>query len=99
MKKKTPKQIAALICVLLLVSLYVVTFLAACFGSADSGRFFAASLSATVGLPILLWILLWFYGLLKKRQAEVLSNLPGKETTAAPCADTQSQKEPPRPQH
>lgn len=99
MKKKTPKQIAALLCIVLLVSLYVATFLVACFGSVDSGRLFAACLSATVGLPILLWILLWFYDLMKKRQAEALSNLSGHEPTSTPYADTQSRTEPPRSQH
>lgn len=99
MKKKNPKQIAALVCVVLLVSLYVVTFLVACFGSVDSGRLFAACLTATIGLPILLWILLWFYDLMKKRQVEAIQDLSGRETTITPCGDTQSRKEPPRSQH
>ncbi len=72
MKKKNPKQIAALLCVVLLISLYVVTFLVACFGSVDSGRLFVACLGATIALPVLLWILLWFYDLMKKRQSQVL---------------------------
>ena len=96
MKKKNPKQIAALLCVVLLISLYVVTFLVACFGSVDSGRLFVAGLGATIALPVLLWILLWFYDLMKKRQSQVLSDLLDSETTSAPCADTQSRKEPPR---
>ena len=96
MKKKKPKQIAALLCVVLLISLYVVTFLVACFGSVDSGRLFVACLGATIALPVLLWILLWFYDLMKKRQSQVLSDLLDSETTSAPCADTQSRKEPPR---
>ena len=86
MKKKKPKQIAALLCVVLLISLYVVTFLVACFGSVDSGKLFAACLGATIALPVLLWILLWFYDLMKKRQAEMLSDLPDSETTSVPCA-------------
>ena len=96
MKKKKPKQIAALLCVVLLISLYVVTFLVACFGSVDSGQLFAACLGATIALPVLLWILLWFYDLMKKIQSQVLSYLLDSETTSAPCADTQSRKEPPR---
>ncbi|MDE6944511.1 MAG: hypothetical protein K2P66_08805 [Lachnospiraceae bacterium] len=96
MKKKNPKQIAALLCVVLLISLYVVTFLVACFGSVDSGRLFVACLGATIALPVLLWILLWFYDLMKKRQSQVLSDLLDSETTSAPCADTRSRKEPPR---
>lgn len=80
MKKMTPKQIAALICVVLLVSMYLITFLVACLGGADSGRLFAACLTATIGLPIILWLFLWFYGLMKKRQSEAFSSLPDGET-------------------
>lgn len=96
MKKKNLKQIVALLCVVLLISLYVVTFLVACFGSVDSGQLFAACLGATIALPILLWILLWFYDLMKKKQAEVLSDLSDSKPTSDPCADTRSRKEPPR---
>lgn len=76
MKKKTPKQIAALLCVILLASMYIVTFIAACLDPPGSGRFFAACLAATIILPVLLWIFVWFYGLLKERQAEASASLP-----------------------
>lgn len=76
MKKKNPKQIAALICVVLLVSMYITTFIAACLDTPGSGRFFAACLAATIILPVLLWIFVWFYGLLKERQAEAAASLP-----------------------
>lgn len=76
MKKKTPKQIAALICVILLVSLYLITFIAACLDTPGSGTLFATCLAATIILPILLWIILWFYGLLKERQSDVSASLP-----------------------
>ena len=66
-KKKTPKQIAALVCVGLLVLLYVVTLVVA-FPGAD--RLFQACLVATVGLPILLWIYMWLYGKMKDRFEE-----------------------------
>ena len=79
MKKKTPKQIAALICVVLLVSLYLITFLVACLGGADSGRLFAACLVATIGLPVILWLFIWFSGMLMVRQSEALSSLPDDE--------------------
>lgn len=69
MKKKTPKQIAALICVVLLVSMYIITFIAALLDTPGSGRLFAACLTATIGLPILLWIILWFCGLLKDQRS------------------------------
>lgn len=62
MKKKSPKQIAALLCALLLVSLYVITFIVACLDIADSGKLFSVCLAATIGVPIFLWIILFFLG-------------------------------------
>lgn len=62
MKKKTPKQIAALICAALLVLMYVITFITACLDVPGSGQLFAACLLATIGLPILFWIFLHFHG-------------------------------------
>lgn len=72
MKKKTPKQIAALLCVALLVSTYLITLIVACLDLADSGRLFGICLVATIGLPILLWIFLWFYGLSKNQHSAPL---------------------------
>lgn len=60
--KKTKKQIAALVCVVLLVLLYFATFIVAILDFPGSDRMFAACLVATVGLPILLWIYIWVYG-------------------------------------
>ena len=62
MKKKSPKQIAALLCALLLMSLYVITFIVACLDIADSGKLFSICLSATIGVPIFLWIIFFFLG-------------------------------------
>ena len=69
-KKKTPKQIAALGCVGLLVLLYVVTLVVACLNFPGADRLFQACLVATVGLPILLWIYMWLYGKMKDRFEE-----------------------------
>lgn len=69
-KKRTPKQIAALICVVILVCMYIVTLIVACLDFPGSGRLFAACLLATIGLPILLWLYIWLYGRLKARQEE-----------------------------
>lgn len=82
MKKKSPKQLAALICVILLVSMYIVTFIAACLDTTNSGRLFAACLVVTIVLPVLFWIMLWFYGLWKERQTEALASLPDKEDSS-----------------
>lgn len=59
-RKPAPKQIAALICVALLAAMYVITLIAAFLDVTDTGRLFAACLAATVGLPILLWIFIYF---------------------------------------
>lgn len=66
----TPKQLAALICVILLVGMYVGAFVVACLDLGDSGRLFAGCLVATIGIPILLWLLIWSFNLMKKRQTD-----------------------------
>lgn len=71
-RKTTPKQIAALICVILLVGMYIGAFVVACLDPGNSGRLFAGCLVATIGLPILLWLLIWSFGLIKKRREEIL---------------------------
>lgn len=76
-KKSTPKQIAALSCVVILVLLYVITLVSACLDFPGADRLFAACLVATIGLPILLWLFLWFYGLWKERREEALKGLNG----------------------
>ena len=69
-KKSTPKQIAALVCVVLLVGLYVGAFVVVCLDFGGSERFFAGWLGSMIGLPILLWLLIWSFQLLKKRRDE-----------------------------
>lgn len=65
-KNTTPKRIAALVCVVLLVGMYIGAFVVACLDLGDSGRLFAGCLIATIGLPILLWLLIWSFDLMKK---------------------------------
>lgn len=69
-RKMTPKRIAALACVVLLVGMYIGAFVVACLDLGDSGRLFAGCLVATIGMPILLWLLIWSFDLIKKRQAD-----------------------------
>lgn len=57
-QKRTPKQIAALICAVLLAAMYLITFVVACLDRQDAGRLFAMCLLMTIALPILLWIIL-----------------------------------------
>lgn len=60
--KNKPKQIAAIICIVLLVLLYVATLIVSVLDFPGSDRLFGACIVATVGLPILLWIFIWVYG-------------------------------------
>lgn len=69
-KKITPKQIAALVCAVLLMSLFVGGLILICLNPADFGRLFAGWLGAVIGLPILLWLLIWSFNLMKKRRDE-----------------------------
>lgn len=69
-KKITPKQIMAIIGVILLIGMYIGAFVVACLDLGDSGRLFAGCLVATIGIPILLWLLTWSYDLMKKRRDE-----------------------------
>lgn len=66
-RKKTPKQIAALICVFLLAAMYVVPLIVAFLDLGDAGRLFAGCLLMTIALPILLWIYIWLYGIYRDR--------------------------------
>ena len=75
--KRTKKQIAAVICIILLVLLYVATLIVALLDFPGSDRMFASCLGATVGLPILLWIYIWVYG-----------KFTGKHTIADPDDNT-----------
>ncbi len=65
--KRKPKQIAAIICIILLVLLYVATLVISLLDFPGSDKLFAACLIATVGLPILLWIYIWLYGRLTQK--------------------------------
>lgn len=79
--KKTQKQIAAMICVILLVLLYVLTLIVAVLDFPGSDRMFAACLTATIGLPILLWIYIWMYGRFLDRHT--IADPPGKAEAKA----------------
>lgn len=65
--KNKPKQIAAWICILALLSLYIATFVVALLDFPGSDALFRSCLAATVGLPILLWIYIWLYGKVKNK--------------------------------
>lgn len=64
--KKTAKQIAAFIGVILLVLLYVLLLIFAIFDFEGSDVMFRACLYGTITIPILLWLYIFLYDRLKK---------------------------------
>lgn len=61
-KRKTGRQIAAVIGVVLLALLYIITLAAALLDNSATGTLFMLCLSATIALPVLIWIYTWMYG-------------------------------------
>lgn len=78
-QKRTPKQIAALVCVIILVCMYIITLIVACLDFSGSGRLFAACLLATIGLPILLWLYIWLYGRVQDRRNDSLNQVSNSQ--------------------
>ena len=64
--KKSWKQIFSLIIVILLITLYLLTLLAAIFDRSETKSLFQASLFCTFVIPILLYTYLFIYKLIHK---------------------------------
>jgi len=60
--KMTPKRIVALIGIILLLAVYLVTFVAAFFAKMDGGRVFRICLMFTVAIPMLTFLFMWMFG-------------------------------------
>lgn len=56
------QRIAALCGIILLVALYLLTFIAAIFNFDETGNLLKACLFATIAVPILIWLYIWLYG-------------------------------------
>lgn len=89
--KRRPKQIAAIICIVLLVLLYVATLVVSLLDFPGSDKLFAACITATIGLPILLWVYIWLYGRLNARSS-IADLFPEKEKAETDIYDNTSQK-------
>lgn len=60
------RQVVAIVAVIVLVLMYVVTFIVACLDFPEWDRLFQACIVASVGIPILLWIYITIYKRVKK---------------------------------
>ncbi len=85
------QRIAALICIILLVLLYVVTLICAIFNFDGSGRLFQACLFATVAVPLLAWIYIWMYGKLTNKHT--MASFTTEDMENAIQEATENQKE------
>lgn len=65
--KKTTKQIAAIIAIVLLVSLSVASLVFACLDFPGSYELFRGFLIAAVFMPLLIWIYIFLYGKLTSK--------------------------------
>lgn len=85
--KMTSKRLAALIGIALLVLLYIGTLIVAIIDTSSSGMWFQMCLTATVAVPLLIWIYTWMYGKLTGRHtiADLDANIaPDKEAGITP---------------
>ena len=83
MEQKAPwtaKRVAAIMGIVLLVALYVITFVSAFLGSEGAGRLFRFSLGMTIAVPIFLWIFIWCIGRFQNKRnmasLDILSSNP-----------------------
>ena len=83
-KKFPPKRIAAIIGIVLLILLYLLTLVLAILDSSATGQMFMVSLTATMVVPIMIWIYIWMYGKLTGRHtiADFDNNAPQTKETA-----------------
>ena len=55
----TAKRVAAVAGIVLLVGMYLVTFVSALIGTPGANRLLRISLGMTIAVPIFLWIFIW----------------------------------------
>lgn len=75
-KKRSSRQIVAMLGVLLLVLLYIVTLIAAIVDSSQSAQWFRICLVATFALPLVIWLYSWMYSRLTGKSAIGDPNIP-----------------------
>lgn len=90
MKSKS-KQIAAIVCIVLLVLIYIATLVVSLLDFPNSDRLFAVCLGATMGLPILFWIYVALYG--KFTQKKTFADLFPEDANPEKTTDNVSDEE------
>lgn len=81
---KKVKQILALIGVIFLIGLYLLTFLSSITDNPNSMNYFAASIVATVIIPVLLWAYSFIYRLLSGKGTQNMNKPSAEKTPTKP---------------
>ncbi len=63
---KKLKQIAALVTIVVIVLLYLTTLVLALMNNSYTQKFFTASLFASIFIPVIIYLMFWIAGVLKK---------------------------------
>ncbi len=94
MKKRSVKQIAAMIAVILLVAMYAITLIVAIFDKSTSGKLFLFCAVCTVAVPLLAWIFIWLYGQYSgKKTIADLNLMQDQDVAAKPEEPAETEKE------
>lgn len=96
--KKSTKRTAAIIGIILLLSVYLITFVLAFLDFPGSDRLFRIGIGATILVPILVWFYIWIYGKLThtKTIADIYATENGSEQTADTAASTKKRQDSPK---
>ena len=72
-KKWNGKRIAALIGVVILVSMYVISLIFAILARPEAMSLFMGSLACTIFIPIAIYVYIWLYNLFYKKKDDEIS--------------------------
>lgn len=71
----TVKRVAAWVAIIVLVAMYVVTFILACLSSPKAQTAFRAALFCTIFIPVACWIFIFLWGFFTNRKTIASFNL------------------------
>ncbi len=82
MKQRT-KRVLAIIAIVLIVAMYVITFILSFSKNENTQNMFTASIVCTIAIPLFLYAFIWFSGMVKRNNA-----VPEDDSPAGTDAET-----------
>lgn len=67
-KRSKAQRVAAMLCIILLVLLYLATLVSAIVDKSSTKQWFMLCLIGTIVIPLLTWIYIWMYGMLTQKR-------------------------------